>query len=89
MQEIGDVVVLSPSDLNGFLACPHHLTSSSAWWRGGVARPRIDDPDAEALVRRGDEYERARRAKPDALRQLCAYSEQAARLQGRIRSGWR
>ncbi len=164
MQEIGDVMVLSPSDLSGFLACPHLTQLERMVAAGGVARPRIDDPDAEALARRGDEHERtelarlraehadvveiarprstleglraaeaatlaamhggaavisqasffdgrwrghadfllrveidtdlgpwgyevadaklARRAKPDALLQLCAYSEQVARLQG-------
>ncbi len=65
MQEIGDVMVLSPSDLTGFLACSH-LTQLERMVAAGGVRPRIDDPDAEALARRGDEHERAELARQRA-----------------------
>lgn len=55
----GEVIVASPSDLVGFLACPHKLTLDAEVVAGTRARPADDDPETEVLRRRGDEHEKA------------------------------
>src|SRR6266545_1391260 len=100
----------SPSDLVGFVACPHLTTLEVAVARGELERPYRHDPHADLIRRKGDEHEAAygawrgladflerqahggyevldtklaRRAKPAHVLQLCFYTEQLARLQGR------
>ncbi len=53
MQKIGDVLVLSPSDLVWFTACEHrsHLDRLAA--RGELERPERDDPFLEVLRKHG------------------------------------
>jgi predicted RecB family nuclease len=67
MQEIGGVLVLSPSDLSGFLACPHLTQLERQVAAGLLARPLIDDPDGDVRARRGDEHEQAELARLRAL----------------------
>jgi uncharacterized protein len=49
----------SPSDLTAFLACAHLTTLELAAARGEVARPAVDNAQAELIRRKGDEHERA------------------------------
>jgi uncharacterized protein len=48
---------LSPSDLADYLACPHLTTLELAVARGEIARPHVDNPQAELIRRKGDEHE--------------------------------
>lgn len=51
-------LVLAASDLNNFLACPHLTQQRLAIARRERARPRpVDDPHAELIRERGEEYE--------------------------------
>ena len=57
MQLLEEQLVLSASDLNNFLACPHLTTLDLAQARGELeARPERG-ADAELLARKGDEHE--------------------------------
>jgi uncharacterized protein len=56
----------SPSDLNGFLACPHLTTLQVRVARGAMRKPFRVDRYADLIRRKGHEYERA------YLAQLCA-----------------
>ena len=47
----------SPSDLVGFLACPHLTTLELAVAREELERPYRHDPHAELIRRKGDEHE--------------------------------
>ncbi|HEV8686212.1 MAG TPA: TM0106 family RecB-like putative nuclease, partial [Gaiellaceae bacterium] len=49
----------SPSHLNDFLECEHLAALGLAVARGELARPDVDDPQAELIRRKGDEHERA------------------------------
>lgn len=49
----------SPSHLNDFLECEHLAALGIAVARGELARPEVDDPQAELIRRKGDEHERA------------------------------
>src|SRR5258708_7489929 len=59
MQTIAGRVVLSPSDLNDYLECPHLTTLVLAVARGERARPFVADEHAELLRRKGELHERA------------------------------
>ena len=48
---------LSPSDLSGFLACPHYTQLELTATRGGRRRPVFDDPHGDMLRRKGYEHE--------------------------------
>jgi uncharacterized protein len=51
-------LVLAASDLNNYLACPHLTQQRLAIARRERAKPRpVDDPHAELIRERGDEYE--------------------------------
>ncbi len=51
-------LVLAASDLNSYLVCPHLTQQRLAIARRERARPRpVDDPHAELIRERGDEYE--------------------------------
>src|SRR5258708_18306727 len=59
MNLIDGGVVLSPTDLVGFLACEHLAQLQIAAARGGVPRPVRADPELDLLARRGEAHERA------------------------------
>jgi predicted RecB family nuclease len=50
-------LLLSPSDLTGYLACPHLTTLSLAVARGELTRPHRRNPHADLIARKGDEHE--------------------------------
>src|SRR6202035_5692149 len=59
MQQIGETLRLSASDLVGHVDC-HHLTAlGAAVARGELERPRFGDPLLQALFDRGLAHERA------------------------------
>jgi predicted RecB family nuclease len=57
VQIVGDNLILSASDLNNFLACPHLTTLDLAKVRGVPATEPERGADAELLARKGDEHE--------------------------------
>src|SRR5436190_22420487 len=59
MQTIAGRVVLSPSDLNDYIECPHLTTLALEVARGERARPFVADEHAELLRRKGELHERA------------------------------
>jgi predicted RecB family nuclease len=50
---------VSPSDVSAFLSCQHLTTLELAAARGEVARPAVDNEQAELIRRKGDEHEHA------------------------------
>jgi uncharacterized protein len=52
-------LVLSPSDLVGYLHCPHLTELDMAVVDGGAEAPERSDPGVELVQRKGDEHERA------------------------------
>ena len=52
-------LVLSASDLTGFLECPHLTQQELAATRGELGRPERDDPELELIARHGTEHEEA------------------------------
>src|SRR5688500_6273952 len=50
---------LSPSDVTAFLACEHLTTLSLRHARGEIARPEVENEQAELIFRKGLEHERA------------------------------
>jgi predicted RecB family nuclease len=52
-------LVLSASDLTGFLECPHLTQQELAATRGEIARPERDDPELALIARHGTEHEEA------------------------------
>jgi hypothetical protein len=52
----GDLL-FSPSDLVGFLACPHLTTLDLAVARGELPKPFRHDPHADLIRRKGQEHE--------------------------------
>jgi predicted RecB family nuclease len=55
-------LILSASDLTGFLECPHLTQQELAATRGEIKRPERDDPELALLARHGTEHEEAHRA---------------------------
>jgi hypothetical protein len=53
------VLVLSASDLIGFLECGHLTGLDVATARGELEAPQLEDPELEVLRRRGGQHERA------------------------------
>ncbi len=53
----GTDLILSATDLSGFVACPHLTTLNHGAALGGPKPPKFDDPSAEVLRRRGLEHE--------------------------------
>src|SRR5438105_5811570 len=51
-------LVLSPSDLTAYLACPHLAALALALARGDVTKPAADNAQAELVRAKGDEHER-------------------------------
>jgi uncharacterized protein len=58
VEAIDGRILLSPSDLSGYLACPHLTRLELAAARGEVVRPAREDPELDVLARRGEEHER-------------------------------
>ena len=52
-------LILSASDLTGFLECPHLTQQELAATRGELVRPDRDDPELELVARHGTEHEEA------------------------------
>src|ERR1700694_2872987 len=52
-------IVLSPTDLTGFLECEHLTQLELKAVRGLIERPVRDDPELDILTRRGGEHEQA------------------------------
>src|ERR671923_2364372 len=57
MQLIDGRLIVSPSDLTGFLECEHLTQQELAVTRGELVRPARDDPELEVVTRRGLEHE--------------------------------
>ena len=57
MQQRDGQLLLSPTDLNDFLACPHLTTLEVAVARDEIARPFRANPHADLIRRKGDEHE--------------------------------
>jgi uncharacterized protein len=64
MQFLDGRLIVSPSDLTGFLECEHLTQQELAAARGKIERPVRKDPELEVLTRRGLEHE---------VRRLAAY----------------
>ena len=56
MHLAGSDLVLSATDLSGFLACRHLTALEQAKAFGGPKPPKFDDPGAEVLRQRGLEH---------------------------------
>src|SRR5918994_2038688 len=54
-----DSLEFSPSHLNDYLECQHLAALGLIVARGETARPKVDDPQAVLVRRKGDEHERA------------------------------
>src|ERR671918_94729 len=59
MQRRGLHLVFSPSDLTGYLACPHLTQLERRVALGTLAKPAGENPEAELVKRKGEEHERA------------------------------
>src|SRR6266581_187230 len=57
MQFLDGRLIVSPSDLTGFLECEHLTQQELAAARGDIERPERKDPELEVLTRRGLEHE--------------------------------
>src|SRR6202022_223090 len=57
MQFLDGRLIVSPSDLTGFLECEHLTQQGLAAARGEIERPQRKDPELEVLTRRGLEHE--------------------------------
>jgi uncharacterized protein len=57
MQFLDGRLIVSPSDLTGFLECEHLTQQELSAARGEIARPQRDDPVLDMLSRRGLEHE--------------------------------
>ncbi len=57
---------LSPSDLANHLACAHLTQLELRVQRGELARPHVDDPYGQIIMRKGNEHEAAYLARLDA-----------------------
>src|SRR5207244_9374857 len=57
MQFLDGRLIVSPSDLTGFLECEHLTQQELAAARGDITRPEREDPQLLVLVRRGLEHE--------------------------------
>src|SRR5438128_415180 len=57
MQFLEGRLIVSPSDLTGFLECEHLTQQELAAARGEIERPERKDPELEVLTRRGLEHD--------------------------------
>ena len=80
MYRQGDRLVLSPSDLVGFLQCGHLTELALEVVDGTISRPRADRSEQSVVQRRGIEHERDYLAQLEAAQQRLTSS-----LRGRSR----
>src|SRR5438034_8177274 len=59
MQATDSRLVLSPSDLNDYIECPHLTTLALEVARGTRQRPHVPEDHADLLRRKGEEHEAA------------------------------
>ncbi len=59
MQATNSRLVLSPSDLNDYVECPHLTTLACEVAQGTRRRPHIPEDHADLLRRKGEEHEAA------------------------------
>ena len=59
MQKRQGQLTFSPSDLTGYLACPHLIQLERRVALGQLAKPEAENPEAELVKRKGEEHERA------------------------------
>ena len=59
MQKLGGKLILSPTDLTGFLACEHLTQLERRAANGELTRPHRDDPELDILHERGRQQEEA------------------------------
>src|SRR2546428_10478882 len=59
MQNFDGHILLSPSDLNDYVECPHLTTLALEVAREQRARPHVAEEEAELLRRKGAAHERA------------------------------
>ena len=59
MRAVNEVLRFSPSDLNAFLECEHLVALELRVAQGELARPAVDNPQADLIRRKGEEHERA------------------------------
>ncbi|HUG36894.1 MAG TPA: TM0106 family RecB-like putative nuclease [Candidatus Limnocylindrales bacterium] len=59
MQSLDGRIVLSPSDLNDHVECPHLTTLALEVVRGERARPHVPDQQSDLLRQKGELHERA------------------------------
>ena len=59
MHLTGGKLILSASDLTGFLECSHLTQQELAATRGEIVRPERNDPELELIARHGTEHEQA------------------------------
>lgn len=59
MYSVDGQIVLSPSDLNDYVECPHLTTLALEVAHGTRTRPYVVDEHADLLRRKGEEHERA------------------------------
>ena len=79
MQLLNGRLVLSPSDLNDYVECPHLTGLSIAVARGARPRPHVSSEQNELLRRKGQEHEAA---------SLARLREQAAGRRDRPPDPW-
>src|SRR5436309_15818339 len=70
MQATDSRLVLSPSDLNDYVECPHLTTLALEVARGTRPRPHVPEDHADLLRRKGEEHEAA------YLKELQAHGRQ-------------
>jgi predicted RecB family nuclease len=83
VQLLDGEMILSPTDLTGFVACRHLTELELAATRGDLVRPKREDPLLDVLTRRGTEHE------SDYLEQLrtADHSVVEIRCDGSTRAG--
>src|SRR4030095_3025530 len=59
MQALNRRLVLSPSDLNDYVECPHLITLALEVARGTRKRPYVANEHGDLLRRKGEEHEAA------------------------------
>jgi predicted RecB family nuclease len=59
MQKQQGQLLFSPSDLTGYLACPHLTQLERRVALGTLTKPPAENPEAELVKRKGEEHERA------------------------------
>src|SRR5437867_8014264 len=76
MQATNSRLVLSPSDLNDYVECPHLTTLALEVARGTRRRPHVPEDHADLLSRKGEEHEAA------YLKELRAQGRQVTEVVG-------